>query len=243
MPQFIVNPVDIKNNTCPLSTADSHHLLHVFRARPRDTVVISDGLGKRYAGKLTIIEQQALITELEPLPPIPPPYDIRLCLALLKKDKLEWVIQKSSELNIANLYLFPAEHSLKQAISPTQWKRYERIAVEAAKQCGRDFELLIKDFSGIKECVETVESSHAISIVCDEKTFDPNLRQWLKSLEPIEPNKPLSLWIGPEGGWTDEERHYLDEMGATFVSLGALTLRSETAALHAISQIIAFNEA
>jgi 16S rRNA (uracil1498-N3)-methyltransferase len=205
--------------------------LKVFRYRTEDEVVLFDGIAKERLYKITQIEPDAIkvemVTEFERKLPAK---HIYLFWSLLKKDKNEWVIQKCTELGVSNFVPIIAERSEKLGFDT---ERAEKIAIEAAEQCGRS------DIPHIREPISLSEALSEYSgkvdmLFCDE----PNP----STIYPLQSTKnPLGIFIGPEGGWTKKELELFKNANLGSLNLGNLTLRAETAAIAATTKLLSFD--
>lgn len=156
-----------------------------------------------------------LITELEPTVP---KRNLYLCFALLKKDKVEWVLQKGTELGVRHFAPILTDRTEKTGFDK---ERAQRIVIEAAEQCGRT------DIPSIREplALETLidELSAKVELYVAEQAGESK----------TEFSDEVAVFIGPEGGWSDEEKALFETKGIKKFGLGNLTLRAETAAIAA----------
>ena len=204
-----------------LDPEESHHVARVLRARAGDDLSVFDGRGGEWdatveavAGDRVTVRVGAPVTD-----PVEPPIRIVLHQALVRPEKLEWVLQKGTELGVASFRLLATERG-ERAPSASRLTRYERITLEACKQSGRR----------VVPAVEPAASparpgADVIALVLDTSPQAPPLGSVLAGAPPAE------VWIavGPEGGWTGEELAGLDAHGWRRASLGPRTLRTETA--------------
>jgi 16S rRNA (uracil1498-N3)-methyltransferase len=197
----------------------------VFRYREGDEVVLFDGVAVERLYKIARIEPDAaqleLVTEFERKLPLKHVY---LFWSLLKKDKNDWVIQKCTELGVSNFVPIIAERSEKLGFNV---ERAEKIAIEAAEQCGR---------SDIPHIREPLEITAAINEYKDKVTLllcDEQSEMALK-----DENKPVGIFIGPEGGWTETELALFKTENLGSLHLGHLTLRAETAAVAGAGKLL-----
>jgi 16S rRNA (uracil1498-N3)-methyltransferase len=170
-------------------------------------------------------------------------------MAVLKGDAMEWVVEKSVELGIKQLVPVLTAHTVVQMKSkgPEAFQeRWQKIADQALKQCGRLEHLHIDLPIPLERLLaETASSTDSVRIWCDEASQGetPYISQWLQTQE----NPPYTSWrilIGPEGGWSSAERELLKKESAIShqqrIDLGPLILRAETAALFASSIVAAY---
>lgn len=199
------------------------HLLHqwrnVFRYNTGTTLVIFDGSGKEFEAVIEKIsnreaelnllgEKQGVVCSSGPT----------LYQSLIKKDKMEWVVEKATELGVAKIVPIVSERSEKKGFN---LERARRIAIEASEQCGRADVPVVGEIISLDESLE--QSGDLVIFDSSGKSLE--LKAKSSKL------KPLSLFIGPEGGWSEKELKFFRENNAEIFSLGKLTLRAETAAV------------
>lgn len=201
--------------------------LKVFRYREGDEVVLFDGVAVERLYKISRIEPDAvrleLVTEFERKLPNK---HIYLFWSLLKKDKNEWVIQKCTELGVSNFVPILAERSEKTGFNI---ERAEKIAIEAAEQCGRSDIPHIREPIGLKEAI--AEYKDKVDLLICEETIT-------SSAEALISKNPVGVLIGPEGGWTEVELKLFKDANLGGLHLGNLTLRAETAAVAAATKLL-----
>lgn len=200
----------------------------VLRYKPGDEVVLFDGVQHERLYKIEEIADDAvhlnLITDFERKIPDSHVY---LFFSLLKKDKNDWIIQKCTELGVKNFVPILASRSEKTGFN---LERAKKIIIEAAEQCGRS------DIPHVREplLLETALSEYGDKVkllAADEE--NPNTKHQASDIK-----KPVGVFIGPEGGWTDDERLLFDKNKVGHLHLGKLTLRAETAAVVATGKIL-----
>jgi 16S rRNA (uracil1498-N3)-methyltransferase len=215
----------------PLSQADLHHLKDVLRVRPGDEIEAVTPEGGVLTVRLAAIEAAGAIGEVASSAEPAARERLVVCQALSKGRKMDLVVQKATELGAAAIVPFVAERSvvrLDAARAAERQERWQRVAREAAKQCAR------ADVPRVDVPLD-VEGLHAMlaagaPIVLHEKASVP-LRKVLSNRK----HGSLTLVIGPEGGFSDAEVSRFEQWGACVASLGALTLRTETAAIAAMA--------
>ena len=231
-----------------LDSETAKKLVRVLRLTSGETFVGFDGRGREWECALVSIEAQkkpaARAIALEERPSgIESKLHLSIAQAIPKGDKMEFVLQKGTELGAREFWPFEAARSVARVLmdedgggerATHRAERWRRIVEGAAMQCGRaDVPVVhsIADFS----TVVGYGTSEGRCLMLDEKPDAPTLREALKGGEGSTPfgDGPLKfmLLIGPEGGWTNEEREWADRYGAEPVSLGRRVLRTETAAL------------
>lgn len=236
MPTFLIDPSLIQENSCTLTGKDAHHLSRVLRAQQGENVRLIDNKGNRYEGIVNGVRRhEVVIEELKPMAPLPPPYPVHLFCSLLKSEKMEGIVQKACELNIEAIHFVQTRRSVLHHISSAKWERLFRIAQSAQKQCGRAIPLnLIAPFP-VETLIRSLSKtmSHFIFV---ENTELESARHLIKHYAV---NPPYGLWVGPEGGWEILEVELASKNGFLKATLGPLVLRAETAAIHAVSTLLA----
>jgi 16S rRNA (uracil1498-N3)-methyltransferase len=212
-----------------LPAEQAHHLGRVLRLKIGEKIRLVDINSELFEAVIVKSSTQSMAALVESKLPIPPrPYLIFLCLALLKSEKMELIIEKAVELNVSGVYLFVAKRCVRDELSPNKWQRLQKIADEALKQCGRVVPLILEKFESQKALFEIQSAQKVTHFFCDEQA-DISLK-----LQPVA-NSSVYVWIGPEGGWDESERHFAHDHGMLQASLSSLILRAETAALYAMS--------
>lgn len=204
-----------------LDRETEHHLRRVLRLRDGEPVGVTDGAG-RWLVAAAVLDGSHLRLEpqtglaIEPRPSA----QISLAVAMPKGDRLDWLVQKTTELGVDRLVLLHAERSVvrwKPDRAATQLTRIERIAAEACRQSRRVWRV---DIEGPVD---------AAAVLGEFTVAEPGGRRFAEG--------DRSIAIGPEGGWSPTEL----EMASDQVSLGSNILRTETAAVAASALCVTFN--
>lgn len=219
------------NNQIILGDGDIHHLLHVMRAKVNDELeAVVDG--KLYSSIIKSINPLNIEISHE----IPTDSELKvpvtLLFALAKGDKIDFVIQKATELGVSKIALINTKYSVVKFDSKDirrKLERYQKIAKEASEQSHR---VVVPDILGIYD----------IDKIPDELLSDLNLLAYEKEAGQTsdfinKDAKSISVMIGPEGGFCEEEVNKLINRGFKLISLGKRILRTETAAVYALSVI------
>jgi len=214
----------------------AHHLVNVLRLHLGDTLILCDGCGMDYNAYIHEIyknpvkvifhvkDQQPSLSEM--------PIKITLFQGYPKGDKLDWIIEKCVELGVCEIQPVITEHSLvKQGDFTRKLERLSKIAMSAAAQSMRSTIPIIHKPDAFNALTQFNPTDLHIMAYEGEKTVT------LRSALHAVPVSDVSLWVGPEGGFSQAELHALVNINAVPFSLGPRILRTETAALAAISQI------
>ena len=212
-----------------LTADEARHLREVLRLKPGDEVSVFDGEGREFRARVAQARREfaelELQDEIEPARP-ESPLKLTLVVALLKGEKFDVVVQKATELGVVKIVPLMtrfADVKLRdQADATKRVARWQRIALEAAKQSGRG---LVPEVSGPKPLGSVLSSAlESASLLFSERGG--------KEIPRIETDQVTAI-IGSEGGWSDEELEQARAAGAHIVTLGGRILRAETAAITA----------
>ena len=212
-------------HTVTLTADEARHLREVLRLKPGDEVSVFDGAGKEYRAR--VVQARREIAELELTEEIgtarpESPLHITLAVALLKGEKFDLVVQKTTELGvnkIVPLITRYADIKLRdESDASKRVTRWQRIALEAAKQCGR---------AVVPEVSLPVTLASLLDGNC--LLFSERGGHGLRQID----TDFVTAIIGSEGGWSDEELEQARSAGAQIITLGGRILRAETAAITA----------
>ncbi|HLA10083.1 MAG TPA: 16S rRNA (uracil(1498)-N(3))-methyltransferase [Pyrinomonadaceae bacterium] len=229
--RFYAPPTSFSNKTILLGINEAKHLREVLRLKVGDEAFVIDGEGREFRCSIQSARRDsAELNILEEVVPLKPesPLDLTLALALLKSDKFDLVVQKATELGVTIIQpLITARADIRlrdNADIEKRMERWQRIALEAAKQSGR----------AVVPSVEPPSTLAAIQPVSELTVFfsERDGTRLHKSLG--ERVSSVTAVVGPEGGWTDEELAIAHNAAYRIVTLGGRTLRAETAAITAV---------
>lgn len=224
-----------------LQGEEREHLVRVLRLGPGDQVIGFDNSGGEWLGEVERIYPESVSVRIlrENYPEVEAKSRVYLVTGLAKGDKLEWVVQKGTELGMAGLVPLRAKRSvmrLEGEKARERVKRWEKIAAEAAKQSRRVRDPVIYPVSDWAE-LKGVLPEETQWLIPYEAEQAQHLTQVMTELDR---NLPLALLIGPEGGFEPEEvTRASDLLKAQAVTLGPRILRAETAALTALTIALA----
>jgi 16S rRNA (uracil1498-N3)-methyltransferase len=203
---------------------EARHLSRVCRFGVGDVVEVFDGNGGASRAQVVKIDNDRVELTVvgAAMPDRPAPLRLTLASAVPKGDRFDWLVEKATELGIERMIPIVTERSVVTPGDP-KLERLRRAIVEASKQCGRNQLMVLEPLSRWEHLVGTCPG--AIKLVADPTGIPP--RRW----PGITPRRLVVLAIGPEGGFTDQERQIADQMGWIAISLSVNTLRIETAGL------------
>lgn len=234
MSRFYISPENIKDGQIYVSGKEAHHILDVMRLKRNDEVIAFDGLGNEYRGRISDTKEKTLVISiLERLKKNPLAVNIALAQAIPKRDKMDYIVEKCTELGVRSMIPMITERTVVRMDKTDREKRrarWIRIAEEASKQCGRSDIPEIKNILSFEDAVKSTRNYNLKLI--------PSLIGERKELKCVISNKKISdavIFIGPEGDFNDSELKLALLNGFCAVSLGPLTLKSDTAAIAAVS--------
>ena len=236
MEHFFVEPSAIRGDVASIAGEDAGHIARVLRMRQGDEVHISDGQGNEYRARLLSVDRllvKAVIAEKYEKSSEPPAC-VTLFQALPKAGKMETIIQKCTELGASSIAPVFTERCVVKPDADFEKKRvrYQRVAYEAAKQCGRG---IVPQVLPLKTLATVDYSAFDLLLHAYEEEHTSSLKSTLRGL--TEAPKDVALFIGPEGGFTREEAALLKDKGAKAVSLGPRILRAETAGMAVLAML------
>ena len=230
---------EISDGTAVLRGADAHHLSRVMRGKPGDTVILCDGNAVEYTATITGFGDETVEFSVEPGYPsaAEPTVDVTLLVGYPKQDKLEQVIRHGVELGCDHFIPFFSRYCVAAPKKEEQKnERYNRIAFEAAKQCGRGIlptvELPLPDFNAVCDRFKDYDL-----VLFFYECGGVSLREVFNK-EPGNRAKRIAVVTGSEGGFAAEEAARAAECGAVTVGLGPRILRCETAPLAVLSAVM-----
>lgn len=199
-----------------------HQISRVLRSRIGDLVILfnGDGLDREY--RIEEITKKAITLKKEKEYPLQSemPRTVILYQSLPNKyEKIEWIIEKWIEIGIHAFYFFRSEHSQKLMITPKKEERFMTIAREALEQCE----------GSIMPEIRFLDAFDASHVQGEVFILDENGGKWLET--SLQKQGVYTLFVGPEGGWSEKERALFEGSGYTRVQFGNRILRTETAAI------------
>ena len=232
MRRFFVEKIDKK---VFVEGDEAKHMHKVLRMKAGDEALLFDGSGYDYLCEIEEISDKkvALLVKEKKENARKLDFSLTLYQSFIKKDKMDYVVQKATELGVCRIVCFNSARTVKNPEKKDKMKeRYERIAKEAAKQCGR-------------ATIPTVDFLESTSDILGEiKNYDQCLLAYenenvtLKSVIGGGNFDSAAVIVGPEGGFEAREAQMLTDGGAKSCSLGNLILRAETAGIAACSMIV-----
>ncbi|HEY4901452.1 MAG TPA: RsmE family RNA methyltransferase [Terriglobales bacterium] len=221
---------EVTNHGAALTGEHAAHLSRTLRARVGQEFEVVCGDQVRHATVASVNDERvefALGEEVAASAAVP----ITLLLAVFKFDRMEWAIEKCTELNVTSIVPVIARRTEKHLAraADKRVERWRRIAREASEQARR---VAPPDISEPLKLSASLEFAADLRIVLAESEHEAQLGEMLRARPK---SQSLALAVGPEGGWTTEELQLFDRSGWTAASLGDTILRAETAAISALA--------
>ncbi|MFZ3070211.1 MAG: RsmE family RNA methyltransferase [Anaerolineaceae bacterium] len=242
MQRFFIDNQFIHNDRVEFPPAVTHQIELVLRLDLlADTVIVLDNSGMEYLVGLAGKEGRALMGEVLESSPgrSEPTVNLHLCFSLTKREKVEWILQKGTEIGVAIFRPFVSERSLDRNLKLDEAKknRWQAIIREAAEQSSRSILPELADVASFQSAIKTSIENCSRLIAWEEANYSNQItRQRLADREGKLCRNVLLL-IGPEGGFSAGEVAQAEANGFTQVSLGSRILRMETACIAASAVI------
>jgi 16S rRNA (uracil1498-N3)-methyltransferase len=233
--------IDRQSGHVNITGQDHVHLSRVLRVRAGECVVVLDGQGSAYEATLTTIGKAHSIAQLgaEIRAPHEPPIFVTVAQALGKADKFDVVVQHGTEAGASRFVPIIADRSIveipKDRIE-ARLARWRAIAKGAAEQSFRSRIPKIEAPVNLPECLVATQRAGITVLLLDTSEACVSLHEALDRVTSVP--EQLAICVGPEGGWSESEVDQVSTAGIELVSLGQHVLRTETAALVAISQLL-----
>lgn len=223
-----------------IDSSESHHIIHVKRLKIGDSIIVFNGTGDEFEAEIEDIEDSRVNVRINQQKTISKEniVEIDIAFAIPKGKRSHLLIQKCTELGVHKLIPINFARSVVKLKDDCSVKieKWQKIAIEASKQCGRNTITEIGNVVDFDNILNTSDSYDLPLFACSQSDSD-NLKNTLQ--EHPKPNNILSF-IGPEGGFTTNEIEMAKRAGCKFVSLGSQILRVETAAI-AVSAILSYH--
>jgi 16S rRNA (uracil1498-N3)-methyltransferase len=211
----------------------AHHAREVLRLRAGVAVRVFDGAGAEFEAVLDEVSRRTVSARVRHHVAARPESPLRLVLAVspLKGDRMELVVQKATELGVAEIWpvvTLRTDAAARPALKGSRGERWDRVASGAAEQCGRAVVPHVPPTTTLQGLLARPFDGTRIALL--ETTGHPPLAS-----VPVDPTSPLLLLVGPAGGFEAAEAEALRTAGFLVASLGPRILRAETAAVAAVS--------
>lgn len=241
MQKFFVKTEQIRDEKIEIIGTDVNHIVNVLRLQVEDLILVCDQeKAKTFIAQIADMKKQSVFCKIieEVKQTVEPNLKIDLFQGLPKADKMEWIIQKTTEIGVNAIIPVAMERSIvkiSQKDGNKKRQRWQTIAEVAAKQSKRDKIPVIGEILSLKEITQTCKQYDAFIIAYEEETKQ-TLKQSLRKIQTEV--KKIGVLVGPEGGIDPKEIDLLKEQSTTIVTLGKRILRTETAPIVLISNIL-----
>jgi 16S rRNA (uracil1498-N3)-methyltransferase len=214
-----------------LAPDEAHHVRRVLRLRVGEPVAVFDGKGQEWravisrseAGRITLTLESRLETAVEA------PLEVGLYQGLCKPDRMDWIVQKATELGVATIHPFLSRRSVNRRPSAQRLERWRRIALEACKQCGR------RSVPLVDPCVDlpAVAGDGTVGFL-----LDAGGEPFGAGCAGLDASSRVWIAVGPESGFEEQELRSWRARGWRRAGLGPRTLRAETAAVVSVAILL-----
>ena len=240
MPRFFVAASNIFGGVAYLGAEDAGHF-RALRIQKGESITVCDGAGNDYTCRVTDVTGDGARAEIVSVEPsaTEPTVRVTVLAALSKGDKLDTVVQKSVELGVSEIVVFPSERCVSRPDGAALIRRIQRlnkIAFSAAEQSGRGMVPQVLPSPSFPAAMSAAAEA-ALPLFCYEEERTVSLRS---ALEARPGAQSVSIVTGPEGGFTPEEAQLARDCGLVSVSMGPRILRCETAPLAALAAVMMF---
>jgi len=239
MARFFLPRKQIRDGRGIVEGQELEHLRKVLRLKPGDRITVFDDSGWEH--EAVIRSLSAAEGRIEILHSIDAqwesPLQITLAVGLTKGDKLDFVVEKATELGVQRIMPFSSAFAvpkLDERKIAARTERWQKIALSATKQCGRTRVPVVEPLCALQELLARSQPQ-AVKIFFWEKAAERSLQSLRQLHEKYSSAQTVLLTIGPEGGFSAEEADLARRFGFELVHLGRRILRAETAAVTALS--------
>ena len=216
----------IQNKPLILDNDKFHYLKNVMRKKENDKILVFNE-NEEWSGRLQLEEKKVVIPEnfIKRSEAIP---DIWLCFALIKSKNINYLIEKVTEIGLKKI--IPIETSYSEKYTPN-YQRLQKVCIEAVEQSESLYVPKIERKKKLSKLLENWDPDRVI-IFCDETKRGKNILTI-----PIQEKKKLAIFVGPVGGWSEDDRRGLKDLNFFNVTLGNNVLKVDTACIVSLSSI------
>ncbi|HZV65897.1 MAG TPA: 16S rRNA (uracil(1498)-N(3))-methyltransferase [Telluria sp.] len=234
MPRFYCPQPLLVGDTVALPDAVAHHL-HVLRLQPGDELRLFNGDGGEYLAQLTSVERRRASAGIraQVARDVELPYEITLAQALPEAAKMDWIIEKAVELGVAAIQPLTAQRCVVRLAAERAEKKQAHwlgVIVAASEQSGRNRLARLSELDAFGRWIDQNDMHKRIVLT---PRAHLSLADWARH----QPPQALTLLIGPEGGFTEQEEAAALARGALALSMGPRILRTETAGIAAVAAL------
>ena len=239
MHRFFVEPSQIGEKEIVITGPDVNHIRNVLRMRAGEELLAADGQGSEYRCILRELQDSEIRAEIcrKLSGSAELPSRITLFQGLPKSDKMDLIIQKCVELGVFRIVPVTTKRTvvkLDAKKEESRRKRWTAVSESAAKQSGRG---IIPEISGVQSFREAVEEAGELDVCLIPYEKAENMARTREILSGISAGASIGVFIGPEGGFEEEEVREAMEAGARPITLGRRILRTETAGMAVLAML------
>ena len=246
MHRFFVPPSWVQGNEVTITGPQARQMARVLRMRPGDKVIVLDNSGWEIEVRLESVDQPLVKGEVlhRRLAGREPRTKVSIYQGVLRSNRFEFILQKGTELGVVQFVPVITDRCVVSDLDAVEKKRrrWEWIIQEAAEQCRRGRKPALRPAILFARACEEARQAGGLSLILWEEEQQLSMRTLLREAPPGReqawPPFTINLFIGPEGGFTPDEIAVAQRYGLVPVTLGARTLRAETAAIAASAAIL-----
>lgn len=240
MYRFFVEPSQVEDYTIRILGSDVNHIKNVLRMKTGEEILISSGDDLEYACYIEELGDKEVLAHVMYVQEAGYELSSRIYLfqGLPKGDKMELIIQKAVELGVHEVIPVATRRAvvkLDGKKEENKIRRWQAIAESAAKQSKR---MYVPEVRHVMRFSEAVEHAKELDVVLLPYELAKDMKETKKIIDQIEPGQSIGIFIGPEGGFDEEEVRMAADMGARAITLGKRILRTETAGLTVLSVLM-----
>lgn len=249
MQQYWVPENDWTDGQIIIRTPDVHHIKHVMRFKSGDVVRVFDGKGRMAEVRIESFHDASVVGHILREEVQPMRHRWIICPALLKGEKMDWLMQKSTELGATHIYPLATDHAVVRLSSEKEVQRrmrFQKIVKEAAEQSARYWLPEVYPLYTLETWLTKVwpdyKKEDGVLMVAaspkDAAMIEAKPVPIAALMANMHEDRPYIVCVGPEGGFSEREMRLLDEHGAIMMTLGERPLRAETATLAVLSYFL-----
>ncbi len=244
MPKFFIKKEAINNKKVKITGGDAVHISKVLRTEVGEILTLCDGEGTDFTAKVTECQKDCISLDIIKTSPClaEPNVSVTLFQGLPKQGKMDYIIEKCTELGVLRIVPVKTKRSVvkidDKKSEAKKLERWQKIANESVKQCGRGTIPVVSDVMSVKEAI-AFSKDLDLTIAAYECETEVSIKSVLSGKSP----KSVGIFIGPEGGLDDKEIELFKEANIKTVTLGKRILRTETAGHTVLTAVMyEFNE-
>ena len=242
MPKFFLPNESFGEDYATVTGQSARHIAYSLRMANGDSLTLCDMSGNEYNCVIDFFTQDSVKVKILSSSKAPgePPYRVILFQALAKGEKMDYIVQKATELGVCEIVPFESERCIAKSDKKgdvTKTERRKKIASDAAGQCGRGRIPEINATVSFKEALERLSKAE-LAFMCYEGEDTLPLKELLPEEKPCE----IGFMIGPEGGFSKQEVDAAARCGVKLAGLGKRILRTETASMYVLSSLSFYYE-